>query len=348
MPERATLAVDRRGALERWLLGVWYGRSLWRFVLLPLSLIYGLLIGLRRAAYRLGLRRSSRGPQPVVVVGNLTVGGSGKTPLVIWLVEALAAHGLQAAVVSRGYGGAAGELPLRVDADTDPALCGDEPLLIARRTGVLVVVHPDRVLALMSIGPSEADVIIADDGLQYLAMAREYEIAVVDGSRRLGNGLLLPAGPLREPASRLAHVDAIVTNGGEASGLRMRLEPIAFVCPAAGTRESVERWSGLRVGALAGIGDPSRFFDTLAEIGVEIAEVRALSDHAALGPEELGFSNLDRVVMTEKDAVRAGSRLSSHHWYLEVRAALYDESEVAMMLEDLVRSLTTGPSQEVK
>jgi tetraacyldisaccharide 4'-kinase len=351
MSDPSMLAVDRRGAFERWLLGVWYGSSVWRFVLFPFSLVYALLVASRRAAYRLGLRRATRGPQPVVVVGNLTVGGSGKTPLVIWLVEALAERGLRAAVVSRGYGGTVGELPLRVDQDTDPALCGDEPLLIARRTGALVVVHPDRVLALMSLGPDAADVIIADDGLQHLSMAREYEIVVVDGSRRLGNGMLLPAGPLREPAGRLSSVDALVTNvtrSGDASGLRMRLEPTAFVRPLDGTREPVASWVGRRVGALAGIGDPSRFFDTLNALGVEVAEVRALSDHAELGPQELGFSDLDRVVMTEKDAVRAGVRLSSHHWYLEVSAAVYDGPEAEAMLVDLVRSLTPGPSQETR
>jgi tetraacyldisaccharide 4'-kinase len=343
---------DRRGGLERWVADVWYGSGsvslIGRLLLLPFSVLFLLLTAARRLAYTIGIRRAARGPHPVVVVGNLTVGGSGKTPTVIWLIEALAQKGLRAAVVSRGYGGMVGDQPLRVDTDTDPALCGDEPLLIARRTGTLVVVHPDRVLALMSIAPEEADVVVADDGLQHLAMERQFEIAVIDGARGLGNRLLLPAGPLRELPGRLGRVDAVVLNGeGEtthAGAIRMLLEASEFVCPARGIREPVARWAGRKVGALAGIGAPQRFFDTLQTLGVEIQEARAFSDHAALSSQDLTFQGVDQVVMTEKDAVRAGHLLSANHWYLEVSAALYDEGEVEEMLAGLMRRLGQAQS----
>jgi tetraacyldisaccharide 4'-kinase len=352
MSDTESRVLDQRGALERWITVVWYGTGLvsilGRILLLPFSLIFLLLLGLRALAYAVGLRRAARGHHPVVVVGNLTVGGSGKTPMVIWLIEALAEAGLRAAVVSRGYGGLPGARPLRVDTDTDPVLCGDEPLLIARRTGALVVVHPDRVSALLSIAADEADVVIADDGLQHLAMARDFEIAVIDGERGLGNHLVIPAGPLRELPRRLQQVDAVVLNQSDTAdrtdGLHMRLEPTSFVCPARGIREPIENWRGQRVGALAGIGNPARFFDTLHDLGIEVVEARTLPDHAHLGAAELSFEALDRVVMTEKDAVRAGHHLTGHHWYLEVSASLYDDRATDTMLADLVGRLTLEAS----
>lgn len=334
---------DRRGGLERWITGVWYSASAWRYPLLPLSWLYRLLVALRRAAYRIGFIRSHRGAQPVVVVGNLTVGGTGKTPLVLWLVEALRERGMRPAVISRGYGAEVGPWPVRVTARTPATSCGDEPALIARRAGVPVVVHPDRVAALRSLSPEDADVVISDDGLQHLRLARDYEIVVLDGRRGLGNSEMLPAGPLREPYARLQQVDAVVVNGGEVDGLGMRLEATALVCPATGARELLSGWIGRRVAALAGIGDPERFFTMLGALGLEVVERRALPDHAPLGPDELGFPDHEFVVMTEKDAVRGWERLSSQHWYLEVTARLYDEVQVQSLLEDLMRSLRTGP-----
>lgn len=192
---------------------VWYGRSLLSWLLLPLSAVFWLVTRLRSILYRIGVFKSYRLAVPVVVIGNLTVGGTGKTPVALWLIDALRSRGIRAGVVSRGYGAAVGSSPRRVAVDSDPSQVGDEPLLIARRGRCPVVVHPDRVAAARQLLDDGIDLIVADDGLQHSRLKRDYEIAVVDGQRGFGNGWLLPAGPLREPLARLAQVDRVIVNG---------------------------------------------------------------------------------------------------------------------------------------
>lgn len=296
-------------------------------LLLPLSGVFLIASALRRLAYRSGLARARHLPVPVVVVGNITAGGSGKTPLTIWLVERLRAAGRWPGVVSRGYGGRE-RGPMAVTAASDPAQVGDEPVLIARRTGVPVWIARRRTeagRALLAAHP-EVDVLIADDGLQHYALARDVEVAVVDGVRRFGNGLPLPAGPLREPPSRLDRVDAVVVNGGEAGWLstrapvfRMDLEPVRLRSLQRAERVLEPGWlAGRTVHAVAGIGHPERFFATLRALGAEVLP-HPFPDHHPFSPRDLPPPPL---VMTEKDAVKCAAFAPEEAWVLEVDAAV--------------------------
>jgi tetraacyldisaccharide 4'-kinase len=307
----------------------WHGRGpapvrLLLFLLVPFGLLFRLLVAVRRQFYRLGFFRVTRLPVPVIVVGNLTVGGSGKTPLTLALVAWLCRAGYSPGLVSRGYGGSAREaMPVRPD--SDPAVVGDEPVLLARRAGCPVWIGRERGLAGRSLLAShpEVDVILADDGLQHLALARDMEIVVVDGRRGFGNGRLLPAGPLREPLSRLAEVDAVVVNG-DAAGLRF---PVPVFSMALAGRAFVnlarpdlvvppEHFLGGRVHVLAGIGDPQRFFDRLVELGLDI-EPHPFPDHHAFTARDLPAGTL---VMTEKDAVKCAAFARPDAWFLAVDA----------------------------
>jgi tetraacyldisaccharide 4'-kinase len=287
----------------------WYTLSWLSVALAPLALGFGAVTAARRFAYRAGWRRAERLPVPVVVVGNLVAGGTGKTPLVLWLVAALETRGFRPAIVSRGYRGENGR-PQAVPAGgaAAPAAAarfGDEPVLLAERSGVPVWIGRDRAAAgraLLAAHP-DRDVIVADDGLQHYALARDFEIAVED-ERGHGNGLLLPAGPLREPPSR--PVDATVVNApaGRNGTFAMRLEPAGFrgVRDPART-ESTDALRGKRLHAVAGIGHPARFFATLAAMGLAFTP-HAFPDHHAFAPGDLDFAACDAVLMTEKDAVK--------------------------------------------
>jgi tetraacyldisaccharide 4'-kinase len=278
----------------------WYGRSpIWW--LLPLVPLYIALAWLDRAWQRL---RAVRLPVPVVVVGNLTVGGTGKTPLVIHLVEQLRLRGRTPGVVSRGYGGDGEQHVLDPAARAEAV--GDEPLLIARRTGAPVAVGADRVAAaraLLAAHP-EVDALVSDDGLQHLRLARDLELCVVDGARGLGNGWRLPAGPLREAAARLATVDLVVRNGGPAGdGVAMRLEAARARRLLDGAERPLAAFAGAAAHAVAGIGHPTRFFATLADAGIDpIPHPRP--DHAPLALADLPPRDGRPVLLTEKDAVK--------------------------------------------
>lgn len=306
----------------------------------PLSLLFGTAVALRRALYRAGLRRSVALPVPVVIVGNITVGGSGKTPLVAALVRALGERGFHPGVVSRGYGRDRGDdAPILVEAHDDPRRVGDEPLLLAR-AGCIVVVARDRVAAgraLLARHP-ECDVIVADDGLQHYRLERSFEIAVVDAARALGNGWLLPAGPLREPAARLDEVDAVVTlltDGAPAAPLRARTFAMTlgagdFVrVGSPGTTAHASRFLGEGVHAVAGIGDPARFFAQLAALGIR-AVGHPFPDHHRFTAADLAFAGARAVLMTEKDAVKCESFADERCWYLPVRARV-DDALVALI-----------------
>lgn len=306
-------------AIER----IWYGGSALAWPLLPLAALFWLVVTLRRTAYRRGLLASHRLPAPVLVVGNLTVGGTGKTPLVIWLALHLAARGRRPGVVSRGYGAQVAG-PTLVDPDTDPLLAGDEPVLVARRAGCPVVVDRDRVRGgRWLIEQAGCDVLIADDGLQHYRLERDLELCVIDGARRFGNGFLLPAGPLREGRARLRTVDLVVTNGTPMPGEHaMALVPgEAYALADPRQREPLAAWRGRAVVAVAGIGNPARFFRMLEEAGMAV-EGRPFPDHHPFAPADIAPPEDGRpVLMTEKDAVKCSRFACPTHWVVPIEAA---------------------------
>ena len=310
---------------------IWSGRSALYLLLLPFSLLYGLISNLLRLSYRWGWRKAWRAPVPVVIVGNLTAGGNGKTPVVIWLVQALQQRGLRVGVVSRGYGGKAEHYPLVLGTDTTTREAGDEPVLIFQRTGAAVAVAPERRLAVEAlVNGGSVDIIITDDGLQHYALARDIEIVVVDGERRFGNGWWLPAGPMRERAARLKSVTAVITNGGraQANELPMQLVPGQAVNLLSGERRSAGELQN--VVAMAGIGHPPRFFNTLRQLGVLMQKEVAFADHQNYSAEALNAltSPGQTLLMTEKDAVKARAFAADNWWYLPVDAVLpQDKSE---------------------
>lgn len=315
---------------------IWSGESpVWR-LLLPLSWLYGLVSGLIRLSYRLGLKKAWRAPVPVAVVGNLTAGGNGKTPVVIWLVEQLQQRGIRVGVVSRGYGGKAASYPLLLSNDTSTAEAGDEPVLIFQRTGAPVAVSPARREAVQALlHAHDLQLIITDDGLQHYKLARDKEIVVIDGERRFGNGWWLPAGPMRERASRLRSVDAIIVNGGiaQAGEIPMQLRPGLAVNLRSGERRDVASFDN--VVAMAGIGHPPRFFATLESCGVLPVKTVALADHQALTQASVSalVNPQQTLLMTEKDAVKCRGFAEANWWYLPVDAIMTDERAQQLLTE---------------
>ena len=302
---------------------VWYAGAPAPWWLAPLGPVYVGLRALHRTPYRLGWRQPTRLPVPVVIVGNLTAGGSGKTPLVIALVEALRVRGFRPGVVSRGYGGSQRE-PLLLDDLPTPQRVGDEPCLIRKRTGAEVAVGRDRALAAGLLIGRGVDVVIADDGLQNPSLVRDIEICVIDGQRRFGNGRLLPAGPLREPVSRLADIPFRVCNGGaaQAGEVPMRLiGDMAVVIARTCSARPLESFAGARVHAVAAIGNPERFFTSLRAHGIEVV-AHAFPDHHAFAPGDLAFGDDLPVLMTEKDAIKCERFAAANFWCVPVRAEL--------------------------
>jgi len=310
-----------------WLERHWQRITAVSTLLHPLSLLFRAAVSLRRAGYRARLLHRDRVNAPVIVVGNITVGGTGKTPLTLWLTALLTEAGLSPGIVSRGYGGAV-HGPHRVAPDDDPVSCGDEPVLLARRSGCPVFVGRDRAAAaraLLAACPA-CDAIVSDDGLQHYGLGRDVELVVIDGERGLGNGRLLPAGPLREPRSRLREVDAVVVNGParhfeearntfmmtlEGRSFYNLLNPDFIVGP--------EYFRNQNVRALAGIGHPPRFFGHLGNLGIAF-QAHAFSDHHSFTPADIAFADADAILMTEKDAVKCAAFASEKHWVLRVDA----------------------------
>jgi tetraacyldisaccharide 4'-kinase len=336
-----------RGRLER----LWYGERARGSVLVPLAWAYGALTAARRSAYAAGLLRSRRVGRPVIVVGNLTVGGTGKTPLTIYLARELTAAGLRVGIVSRGYGRREREAR-SVHADSDWRDVGDEPLLLARRSGCPVVVAADRVTAARTLVAGGAQVILADDGLQHLALERDCQIVVIDGSRGFGNGRLLPAGPLREPLAALARADLVVVNGAPRHGsldgrlpagaLHMRL--VAQAAERLDGRESpceLAAFRGRRVHAVAAIGNPQRFFDELAGLGIEVI-AHPFPDHHAFTARELAFGDALPVLMTEKDAVKCAAFAEARLWYVPV-SAVFSEPDALKLRARISDRLRDAP-----
>jgi tetraacyldisaccharide 4'-kinase len=322
-------------------------------VLAPLASLFGAVVYLRRALYRLRVLPRIGIGIPVIVVGNISMGGSGKTPLVLWIAQHLHANGWRPGIVSRGYGGrvaARGEPPVEVGVASDPAAVGDEPVLLAHRSGCPVWVGADRVAACRALSTRhpECDVLVLDDGLQHYRLGRDVEIAVID-ARGLGNGYLFPAGPLREPASRLASVDAVVRNGTPTTGsdFAMRLEGRKLVALADASRVvEAAALGSKRVHAVAGIGDPARFFRHLEALGFEVVP-HPFPDHHAYCARDLEFDEPLPVVMTEKDAVKCGpfvvcdaARARERFWVLPVSAVL--DPAFGAMLEGKLRGNPSG------
>ena len=298
----------------------WYRRSPLLILLTPASLVYCGIGRLRRLLYRAGLLARHKISVPVVIVGNLTAGGAGKTPLVTWLVDFLSASGYRPGVIARGYKGRAHHWPQPVHADSDPSTVGDEAVLLAGRCGCPVVVGPDRVAAARALLEQvECDLIVADDGLQHYALDRDIEIVVIDGARRFGNGFCLPAGPLRESPGRLAEVDLVVVNGaGDPGEYPMAMRAGSAICLESGIapRElaAFERQS---VHAVAGIGNPGRFFACLRQAGMRLEE-HVFPDHHVYVTADLDFGDDRPVVMTEKDAVKCRNFGLRNSWYIPV------------------------------
>ncbi len=298
----------------------------------------------------------------VIVVGNIVVGGSGKTPFIIWLTQQLQNQGLKVGIISRGYGGQSKSWPLLVTPESDPKLVGDEPVLLAKQLGCLIAVSPKRPQAIELLNQqTDLDVIISDDGLQHYAMARDIEIVLIDAQRQFGNKLCLPAGPLREPMSRLEQVDFCIWNGLKAeqdypisslesvtkpAQFKMNLSPLCFrqVMNADETR-SVESFNGQSAYAIAGIGNPQRFFETLKALDVLIT-AKPFADHYAYRLADFeGFDDEKPLLMTEKDAVKCSEIAKTHQktnwWYLEV-ASICDEGN-NVLLKQIMSQLTAEP-----
>lgn len=313
-----------KAKLARWLQDAWYSEMYLSAWFVPLSLLYVDAIRLRRWLYRVGVYKTVKLPVPVIIVGNLTVGGTGKTPLVVWLVELLRSQGYQPGVISRGYAGETQISPQTVTADSNPAQVGDEALLLARRCHCPVAVHRDRPAAARHLLANfPCNVIISDDGLQHYALARDIEIVVVDGQRRFGNGYCLPTGPLREPTERLKQVDYVVANGGEAEPgeIAMQCRGETLVNLQTGEHKVLSAFAVQKCRAIAGIGNPQRFFRQLAAAGLD-CETIAFPDHHAFAADDLAFNDERPLLMTEKDAVKCAAFARSNHWYLPISAEL--------------------------
>ena len=326
-------------SVQSWFNKIWYRRAKPPWWLIPPSVAYGALSRLRRYAY--SLRRPVPLLRPVIVVGNLSVGGTGKTPLVCWLVAQLADRGLKPGVVTRGYGGSS--RGARLVAPTDnPHLVGDESILLARRTNVPVAVGRDRRAASQLLISAGCNVVVSDDGLQHYALARDCEIVVIDADRRFGNSRLLPAGPLRESPARLRGVDAIVLNGGgnmrlPTTPMRMRLEAIFAIELKHRTSKALREFAGHSVHAIAAIGNPQRFFDMLRSRSIDVVP-HPLPDHAHLRAEDIFFADDRPVLMTEKDAVKCADIAGPQHWYVPVRA-VFSADEAAALLGIVMNSI---------
>lgn len=293
-------------------------------LLLPLSGLFYLVASARRLAFKQSWLKSYRPPVPVTIVGNISVGGNGKTPVVLALVEAAKQRGFKPAVVSRGYGGKAPYYPFIVRSTSQSSECGDEPLLIHQRTQCPVIVDPNRSAACKAAVEQGSDLIICDDGMQHYALQRDIEIAVIDAQRGLGNGLCLPAGPLRETASRLSVVDLIVSNGeplfnANSHLLQLRASGLRRVSDQQLVKDVTEFEA-----AVAGIGNPARFFDSLEGLGFDCKQQVSLDDHKHLSEEQHKELLDKRIIMTEKDAIKYRHTAGDEWYYLPVDSVLPD------------------------
>lgn len=326
--QQAPVSSGSKNSHNPWL-AAWYGKRVWTFLLLPLMVIFVVLSALRRIWI---LRYTQkRLVTPVIIVGNISVGGTGKTPLLIALVKELQQQGFNPGVISRGYGGKASHYPYLLSAASTAAEAGDEPVTIYQQTGCPVCVGADRIAAARVLEDENCDILLSDDGLQHYRLARDIEIAVVDGQRGLGNGWRLPVGPLRESKSRLKTVDWVVVNSPADDFAMPGLADLFYVpmqiCAQdlinlqSGEKISATELNSTQVNAVAGIGNPQRFLNTLTQLGVA-AELHAFPDHHAYTASDLQFANNLPVVMTEKDAIKCRGFAQPHWFYLPIAASL--------------------------
>jgi tetraacyldisaccharide 4'-kinase len=319
------------------LMKCWYRKSLHpvAMLLLPLSWLFGCGVALRRLFFRIGLFKTCHFDVPVIVVGNITVGGTGKTPFVISLVKLLQSHGYRPGIVSRGVGGKRHTKPHRVRETDKAGDVGDEALLLLQNTHCPVVIGVDRVAAVRELlRQSACDIVISDDGLQHYHLGRDLEIVMVDAERGYGNECLLPAGPLREPVSRLKKVDMVVINGGAGNDrFTMTLEPAEFVSVKNPQKKiSLSEFSRDKIHAVTGIGNPHRFFMTLTSLGFDLVR-HVFPDHYLYLPHDIDFKDNLKVMMTEKDAVKCRAIVNEHYWYLRITAKINNRLEQAILLK---------------
>jgi len=338
-------------AEDNWVANIWYGDSPLVWILVPLSWLYAAVINGRNLLYRRKILKSQSVDVPVVVVGNITVGGTGKTPLTIWLASTMKARGFSPGIVSRGYRGKVGPEPVEATTQSDPGVVGDEAVLLARQSGCRVVVHPDRIAAATRAIELGADIIIADDGLQHYRLARDVEIAVIDGHRGFGNGRLLPAGPLREKPGRLESVDKVVVQrrltrpedvlrrASDRRPLHFSLRPVAIRRLDDAESADLADFVARKVHAVAGIGNPERFFRLLESYGM-IVKRHPLPDHAKISPGDVTFDDNLPVIMTSKDAVKCRFPEAKLCWSVEVDVE-FEGEEDAMLLELVLRNIET-------
>jgi len=317
----------------------WYSPSRWVWILWPFERLFCYLAKRRRNKQQ---QQCWHAPIPVIVVGNIQVGGTGKSPLVVALIEYLRSRGYRPGIVSRGYGAQSKAYPLLVNPQMPPSQCGDEPIMLVKRTGAPLVIDPDRVAACQYLlEQTDCDLIISDDGLQHYRMGRDIEIAVVDASRGVGNGHCLPMGPLREPPSRLAEVDMVVLNGqGEFQlfgAFHMQLQASEWVRLSDGKAFPLHERVFSKVHGIAGIGHPDRFFSTLTHLGLQVIE-HSFPDHYAYTPADIAFGDSLPVIMTEKDAVKCRTfACDERYYYLKVEALL--AHELTEQLDSLLKRI---------
>ncbi len=303
----------------------WYKKSSLTYLLLPLSALFFCLSHLRRWLYLKGFKSSYRADIPVIVVGNVTVGGTGKTPMVLWLVEYLKTKGYKPGIVSRGYQASVSEFPHEVVHGDSALLVGDEPKLLAQRSGVPVVISPKRAESVAYIQTLGCDIVICDDGLQHYALQRDIEIILVDGQRQLGNGYLLPAGPLREGEWRLASSDLVVVNNDSAAAMNMMIEAQAPLPVNEKTKQDFD-WQQ-QYHAVSAIGNPERFYRSLSEQNIGIIKKHEFRDHHAFKLDDFKALRDAPLIMTEKDAVKCQKLVDENAWYLPITGKLNSSFE---------------------
>lgn len=323
--------------MSHWLQKQWAAYTIWHILLIPLAALFFVITRIRKLFYKQGWLKNFRLAVPVIVVGNINVGGTGKTPLVIWLAEQLQQAGYRPGIISRGYGGSVHTVQA-VSAQSNPQQVGDEPVLLAKRTLCPVFISSDRVAAgqaLLKQHP-ECNIIISDDGLQHYRLQRDVEIIVFDSAKGFGNAALLPAGPLRESTSRLRTVDAVVSNGSVVDvqkfkmmncvlPIEMQLQAGDFINLANNNiKAGAAEFANQPLLAIAGIGNPERFFQQLLQLGLSFRR-QAYPDHYAFSAQDFESAKAGAILMTEKDAVKCQAFAQANFWALPVRAVINDD-----------------------